>query len=772
MRNMKIRQSSSPGTEIAVSGNGHTPGWENLPPEVREAHRRGQSVIPIGVEKGGKKPLVRWKAFQECQPTPGELVRWSHQFGERIVAWARITGAHSELIVLDDDGEGWLEKWGVQPHVRTGSGGYHWIGRHPGWRVKTMNSQSSDRNWATYPHLDIRGDGGYSIICGTNAKGVYEWLRSPEPDELDVLPMEVREFFGLLEPPKEKPASVRARAGVDSNERVTAGCLVQWAINKIEEVGRNNAGLMLACQLRDNDYTREEALGVGKDYVERCPRTNTKGNVEDYGMDDYTDSVKQAYRRPAREPWGPKNGRQVDMETGEISGNEEGEDEEEEAPRKGRAKNRDDRLAHAWAESVRGRVLFVEGNQWWRYDDDVHYWRAMETAEAEIAVQRFLRARGNELSVKRIREVLTLARERLGPVPMAAFDACSSLIPLSNGVYDVDRGKLIDHAPAHRNTYCLDYPYDANATCPLTQAFLREVLVNEDGTTCEEWLDFIWEWMGYCLTADARAHTALVNVGDGGNGKGTFARLLRALVGSRQCAAVSIEDLAHEYNRAHLVGKLVGFINEPTRRAMDRGGEWLKAISAGDDVPARHPCGRVFTFCPVARFVVSCNDLPATKDLTHGYFRRLVIVQWRFTPPIPNLQLDAELAEELSGVFNAAVEGLRRFQSQGNHFGRLPGSDAIKAEYRRSQDTVALFLEDDCVACETGTTSDALYRAYQDWCYRNGFRGDVVLTSVAFGKALTRLGVASSISTTTASDQRVRIRPKICLIRDVQRGNL
>src|SRR5688500_10061331 len=103
----------------------------DLPEPVLDALQRGQSVTPVGVNK---RPLVRWKAYQTARTTEQDLLCWLDQFVHQVHGWARITGTLSGVIVLDDDRAGWMERLGLAPHVRTGSGGYHWIGTHPGWR--------------------------------------------------------------------------------------------------------------------------------------------------------------------------------------------------------------------------------------------------------------------------------------------------------------------------------------------------------------------------------------------------------------------------------------------------------------------------------------------------------------------------------------------------------------------------------------------------------------------------------------------------------------
>jgi hypothetical protein len=63
-----------------------------------------------------------------------------------------------------------MVEWGIEPHVRTRSGGSHFYLRHPGWPVATLNAKSGKASWP-WPGLDIRGDGGFAVLLGHNDKG-------------------------------------------------------------------------------------------------------------------------------------------------------------------------------------------------------------------------------------------------------------------------------------------------------------------------------------------------------------------------------------------------------------------------------------------------------------------------------------------------------------------------------------------------------------------------------------------------------------------------
>src|ERR1019366_1771237 len=87
--------------------------------------RRRWSMLPSRGPQ--KKPCVGWTEFREQLPTVAQLCQWGRKF--RPERWGLVTGTLAGIVVVDFDGEKGAElvqRWGIQPHVRTGSGGFHW----------------------------------------------------------------------------------------------------------------------------------------------------------------------------------------------------------------------------------------------------------------------------------------------------------------------------------------------------------------------------------------------------------------------------------------------------------------------------------------------------------------------------------------------------------------------------------------------------------------------------------------------------------------------
>jgi hypothetical protein len=266
---------------------------------LHEAVNRGFSIIPVGYEK---RPLVSsWKPYQSRLPTRDELLLWWQQ---DVPAWAVVTGRISKLVVIDfdgDEGTRLMTQMNLQPHVLTPRGAHLYL-THPGWHVPTVNGKSRTSDQGPYRAVDVRADGGYAVFAGASQHGSYRWVREMVPDPPEILPHELRTQIGLLHPPDIY--GLNGNGGVSTFQRVPTERLLRDALDLVHGGrGRNEAGFLLAIQLRDNGYSESEAAGIVQEYVASVPAVNPRGQFEPYSDREALNSLHQAYSRPARVPW-------------------------------------------------------------------------------------------------------------------------------------------------------------------------------------------------------------------------------------------------------------------------------------------------------------------------------------------------------------------------------------------------------------------------------------------------------------------------------------
>lgn len=115
----------------------------------------GLNVFPCGQDK---KPLIKWKPYQDQRVTPKEVREWWGRWPDANVAI--VTGRISNLLVLDsdtDEGDVALRSLlnGTQPTVKT-PGGHHYYFKHPQGDPITIGARF-------IPGCDFRSQGGYVV---------------------------------------------------------------------------------------------------------------------------------------------------------------------------------------------------------------------------------------------------------------------------------------------------------------------------------------------------------------------------------------------------------------------------------------------------------------------------------------------------------------------------------------------------------------------------------------------------------------------------------
>ena len=73
-----------------------------------------------------------------------------------------------------------------------------------------------------------------------------------------------------------------------------------------------------------------------------------------------------------------------------------------------------------------------------------------------------------------------------------------------------------------------------------------------------------------------------------------------------------------------------------------------------------------------------------------------------------------EFEQEFPGILNWAIEGYRKYQSEGVEEPKVV-LDAIK-EYRNDSDTVGRFIEECCTTSNKSISTKDFFIAYQSWC--------------------------------------------------------
>lgn len=241
------------------------------------------------------------------------------------------------------------------------------------------------------------------------------------------------------------------------------------------------------------------------------------------------------------------------------------------------------------------------------------------------------------------------------------------ILNLKNGLLELETGTFTDHTPGHLSTIQLPVEYNPQAVCPAINKYLDEVLDPEDRPLVEE----LFGWM---LWPAYSVHKAVMLVGSGRNGKGTLLRLMASVLGKPNISDVSLQQLCdNRFMPAKLYGKMANLGGDlPAIDISDTAA--FKGLTGGDRMTVENKYGQPFEFDNRAKLVFSTNKLPKTPDDTYAFYSRWILIVSRHVFDVQqgtgDEGLDKKLQnpEELSGLLNIALNGLKRLKANGWKF--------------------------------------------------------------------------------------------------------
>jgi putative DNA primase/helicase len=187
--------------------------------------------------------------------------------------------------------------------------------------------------------------------------------------------------------------------------------------------------------------------------------------------------------------------------------------------------------------------------------------------------------------------------------------------------------------------------------------------------------------------------------GVGGTGKGTVVKTVTSIMGDYTITAPMELFTAQgfrpsEYYRATMAGKrlLVAAETEQT-------GYWaeafIKEITGGDKLSARHPAGKPFNFDPTHKPLLHGNHMPKMRGRSTAMERRLRIALFNNKPETPDTELKEKLRAEWPAILRWMIDGCLSWQMNG-----LQPPDAVtkaNQSYFETQDILGRWIEDCCI---------------------------------------------------------------------------
>lgn len=314
----------------------------------------------------------------------------------------------------------------------------------------------------------------------------------------------------------------------------------------------------------------------------------------------------------------------------------------------------------------------------------------------------------------RVDEILSLARWQV-VIKQGEFDSDPDLLGVRNGVVDLRTGILRPAAREDHITKQANVTFDSSATCPQWEQFLLDT-TNRN----HEFIAYLAQCAGISLTGHTKEHLFFIIVGEGGTGKTTFCETLKYVWGD-YCIGIDPNSLAASMRAeggrarpdiARLPGVRLAFANE-TRQGLQLDAGLVKALTGGDTVQARHLYQAEFDFRPTHKLWLRTNYEPQFDGADTGMQRKVKKIPFTNKVKAQDPNLPEKLRGEAAGILNWAIRGLLSYQKYGLAEPAIITTET--AEYIKSLDILAQFIDEKCEVGPFQQPSGELYDCYRKW---------------------------------------------------------
>ena len=410
---------------------------------------------------------------------------------------------------------------------------------------------------------------------------------------------------------------------------------------------------------------------------------------------------------------------------------------------------------------LQGRIRFVtKQNQWiiflpgtgWSIKSDAQMLHLAELAMRELGsvgmeqmspenLKRLASHVTKSLNATSLANAVTLLKGQPSvEVHTHELDANPMLLGLKNGqCMDLKTGMVFDMEPHHLVTKTVGCEYDPFAQCPQWETFLLVVFQGD-----QDLIDYVQQWLGYCLTGSIAEQQILFAYGLGANGKSVLFSVLAEMLGTYAVTApvdtfmLSGNEGPKSFLLARLAGARFVLANE-TADGQRLAENTIKELTGGETIAAAHKYGHVFEYRPSFKIAIVGNHKPVIRGTDTGIWRRLHMLPFNrtFAPHEQDPDLVTKLKGELSGILNWAIKGALAWHQNK----RLQVPDAMRKEadaYRSESDIIGQWLSENCTV-QIGLKESAanLYMDYGNWCKANGHE---VSSQTIFGRRLSERG--------------------------------
>ena len=290
----------------------------------------------------------------------------------------------------------------------------------------------------------------------------------------------------------------------------------------------------------------------------------------------------------------------------------------------------------------------------------------------------------------------------------------SKLVSLQNGIFHLEDSILIPHSQGFFTQNALPFDYDPAAVSPVWEQFLQSLWPEDQDS-----IDTLQEMFGYILSGDTKQQKFFNLIGPRRSGKGTINKVLVSLLGQHNTVAPELGELCDAFGLQPWLGKLLASYTDarPPERGRSAVVSQLLRIVGGDTITVNRKNKESWNGYLPTRIVVYSNEVLQLTENSNALTGRMIVL--KMTRSFFNKEdtdLSHKLEQELSGVFNWAMDGLKRRVARGGHFLQPASGKEYLDLMSEIGNPIGSFIDDILVIGNGGTVpKDDVFACYKRW---------------------------------------------------------
>ena len=294
------------------------------------------------------------------------------------------------------------------------------------------------------------------------------------------------------------------------------------------------------------------------------------------------------------------------------------------------------------------------------------------------------------------------------------------LVAVNNGIWDYRKKELLPFSPDYVFTTKSNVDFNPNAKN------VHILMPNGQYWDFDSWLasltdspdmeSLLWEIISAVLRPNVAWNKAVFMYSEtGNNGKGTFCRLLRNILGRGASTSIAVRNFDKDFMLEPLLSAQAIITDENSTDTFLQDADNFKAVITGDPISINRKHKRPIV-CQYSGLMIQCfNGLPRLKDHTDSIYRRQLFV------PMTKCFTGAEI-KEIKADYLKRREVLeyvlyRALMSDFDEFSNPQQCQDALNSYKEYNDPVREFFNE--VICDQGSLAaydwDLLYKLYEGW---------------------------------------------------------